>query len=76
MAESLTVESEFHFGRRGRGSRRVMELGVDPEPNRPVGRVPRITRLMALAIRYDRYDRLISEREIADYAELPNVKPD
>jgi hypothetical protein len=70
MPRSLTVESEFHFGRRGRGSRRVMELGVDPTPNRPVGRVPRITRLMALAIRCD---RLIREGQIADYAELARL---
>jgi hypothetical protein len=70
MTRSLTVESEIHFDRRGRGSRRVMERGVDPIPNRPVGRVPRITRLMALAIRCD---RLIREGEIADYAELARL---
>jgi hypothetical protein len=70
MTRSLTVESEIHFDRRGRGSRRVMELGADPAPNRPVGRVPRITRLMALAIRCD---RLIRQGQIADYAELARL---
>lgn len=47
-----------------------MELGADPTPNRPIGRIPRITRLMALAIRCD---RLIREGEIADYAELARL---
>ena len=70
MTRSLTVESEIHFDRRGRGSRRVIKLGEDPTPNRPVGRVPRITRLMALAIRCD---RLIREGEITDYAELARL---
>ena len=70
MTRSLTVASEIHFYRSGRGSRRVMELGIDPVIDRPAGRVPRITRLMALAIRCD---RLIREGEIADYAELARL---
>ena len=65
--KSLTVESEIHFEGR-RGGRRVMELG--PAPERPKGRVPRITRLMALAIRCE---RLIQEGEISDYAELARL---
>ena len=67
MSKSLTVESEIHFGKR-RGNGRVIKTGAAPE--RPKGRVPRITRLMALAIRCE---RLISEGEIADYAELARL---
>ncbi|HEY0984321.1 hypothetical protein [Schlesneria sp.] len=47
-----------------------MELGVDPSTSRPVGRIPRITGLMALAIRCD---RLIGEGAITVYAELARL---
>jgi hypothetical protein len=67
MIKPLTVETDFHFERRGRGSRRVLESGTAPVVDRPVGRVPRITRLMALAIRFD---ELIRSGEVADYADL------
>jgi hypothetical protein len=51
MTTPLTIECEVHFDRRGRGSRKVLETG--PRPFRPAepGRVPRVARLMALAIR-------------------------
>lgn len=65
--KSLTIESKVHFSK-GRTGQRVMELG--PAPERPRGRLPRITRLMALAIRCE---RLIQEGEIADYAELARL---
>lgn len=53
MKSPLTIECEVHFDRRGRGSRKVLETG--PRPFRPAepGRVPRVARLMALAIRCD-----------------------
>lgn len=67
---SLTVEAEIHFQRRGRGSRRVLEPGADPTPDTPVGRLPRITRQMALAIRFD---NLIQNGAVTDYAELARL---
>jgi len=70
MISPLTVESDIHFARRGRGSRRVLESGTIPMPTCPPGRLPRITRLMALAIRFD---RLIQAGEVADYAELARL---
>ena len=70
MIKPLTVESDFHFERRGRGSRRVLEPGTVPVVDRPVGRVPRITRLMALAIRFD---QLIRSGDVADYADLARL---
>lgn len=65
--KTITVEADIHFERRGRGARRVMETGSDPNDDIPVGRLPRITRLMALAIRFD---ELIQSGEVTDYAEL------
>ncbi len=51
MSAALTIECEVHFDRKGRGSRKVLETG--PSPFRPAepGRVPRVARLMALALR-------------------------
>jgi len=63
---TITVEAKIHFERRGRGARRVVQVGPDPIPGMPTGRVPRITRLMALAIRFD---ELIRYGEVADYSE-------
>ena len=65
MSGTLTIEAEFHLSRQGRGSRRVMVSG--PAPDRPQGRLPRITRLMALAIRLE---HLVQSGEVPDYAEL------
>ncbi len=70
MIKPLTVEADIHFERRGRGSRRVLESGTDPAADRPVGRLARVTRLMALAIRFD---KLIQAGEVTDYAELSRL---
>lgn len=70
MIKPLTVEADIHFERRGRGSRRVLESGTDPVAGRPVGRLARVTRLMALAIRFD---KLIQAGEVADYSELARL---
>jgi len=70
MIRPITVEHDIHFERQGRGSRRVLETGPDPLVERIPGRVPRVTRLMALAIRFD---RLVRDGEVADYAELARL---
>lgn len=67
---TITVEAKIHFERRGRGARRVVENGPSPVPATYVGRVPRITRLMSLAIRFD---ELIHVGEVADYSELAKL---
>lgn len=66
----LTIECEIHFDRQGRGSRKVLENG--PRPHRPTqpGRVPRVARLMALAIRFE---QLIRAGVVADYSELATL---
>lgn len=70
MIQPLRIEADLHFDRRGRGSRRVATAEPSPADNRPAGRVPRVTRLMALAIRFD---RLVRSGEVADYAELAQL---
>jgi hypothetical protein len=67
MKTPLTIECEFHIDRKGRGSRKVLETG--PKPYRPAesGRVPRVARLMALAIRCE---GLIRDGVIENYTEI------
>ena len=51
--------------------RKVIQPGPPPEPDpTPVGTIPRVSRLMALAIRFD---RLIKSGEIEDRAELARL---
>jgi hypothetical protein len=67
MKTPLTIECEVHFDRKGRGSRKLLETG--PKPFRPPepGRVPRVARLMALAIRCD---EMIRDGVIESYTEI------
>jgi hypothetical protein len=67
MTTALTIECEVHFRRRGRGAHKVLETG--PKPFRPAepGRVPRVARLMALAIRLERQLR---DGELDNYAAI------
>jgi hypothetical protein len=91
MTLPLTVESEVHFRRRGKGWRRQLEAG--PAPTTPPftpGRVPRIARLMALAIRFADYLRTgqitthselavlgqVSRPRISQVMNLLNLAPD
>ena len=68
MTRGLTITKPVHF-KQGRGTRKVMKEGEKPEPP-PQGAVPRISRLMALAIRMQ---ELVDEGEVADYAELARL---
>lgn len=67
MKTPLTIECEVYFDRKGRGSRKVLQTG--PQPYRPAepGRLPRVARLMALAIRCD---GLIRDGVIESYTEI------
>ncbi|WP_439623629.1 hypothetical protein [Gemmata sp.] len=65
----LTVAGTVHFDRAGRGARKVLRLGPAPAEPEP-GRVPRVARLMALAIRFD---RLLRDRDVADQAALARL---
>jgi hypothetical protein len=63
----ITVKRTIHFQRESRGQKRIVQ-GSAPEVSR--GRVPRISRLMALAIRFE---RLIREAVIVDQSELARL---
>lgn len=75
---SLTVERSFHLanisGRRG-GVRRVVREGVEPEmaPLAVAGRVPRIAKLMALAIRCEQLIRSGAVPDATALARLAHV---
>ncbi len=65
---SLTITRQVQFNGGARGRKRIEEAGL--RPHIPAGRVPRIARLMALAIRMD---RLIRGGHVGDYAELARL---
>ena len=68
MTRGLTITKQIHFRAAKRG-RKVMEEGVEARPPN-LGRVPRLSRLMAMAIRMD---ELVRRGEVTDYAELARL---
>lgn len=64
----IRIERKVHFGR-GQRTRKELRDG-EVAPSAPVGRVPRVSRLMALAIRFD---QLIRDGVVADQAELARL---
>lgn len=71
MNQGLTITKEFHIGT-ARRSRKIIKEGPDlgVDPRLPEGSIPRVSRLMALAIRFD---QLIRDGEITDQAELARL---
>jgi hypothetical protein len=76
---NFTIERSFHLGsqagRRG-GSRRVVREGPEPEPPTAAptpGRIPRITKLMALAIRCEQLLRSGAVPDATALAHLAHV---
>ncbi|AWM36955.1 hypothetical protein GobsT_51650 [Gemmata obscuriglobus] len=63
----LTVAGTIHFARKGRT--KELREGPAPAPPEP-GRVPRVARLMALALRFD---ELIRTGSVTDQAELARL---
>ena len=66
MSATLTIELPVHFHRCGHGSRKELRSGTAASPL-PPGRVPRVARLMALALRFD---ELVRSGQISTYSEL------
>ncbi|GDY13106.1 hypothetical protein LBMAG53_19840 [Planctomycetota bacterium] len=70
---SLVIERPFfianHSGPRG-GSRRSVQVGVEPTPQPPAGRIPRIAKLMALAIHCD---QLLKSGAVPDASTLARL---
>lgn len=73
MTKPLTIECEFHFERWKHGARKVMEPGPEPERPKVTGRIPRVARLMALAIKYDGLLRTGVVETYSDIARLGHV---
>ncbi|MBU1698530.1 MAG: hypothetical protein KJ970_11055 [Candidatus Eisenbacteria bacterium] len=65
-----TLEFKVHFSNGDKGRRRLKRGARPTPPSVKPGRVPRISRLMALAIRYD---DLIRQGIVKDYADLARL---
>jgi len=63
-----TVTKQIHFVAKGHG--KVAKPGPAPKPAEPTGRIPRVSKLMALAIRFD---ALLRDGQIADQSELARL---
>ena len=68
MNDEITVTQRVHF-RSGRQSRKSMRDG-DATLETPSGRIPRVSRLMALAIRFE---QLIRDGVVVDQAEIARL---
>ena len=67
MTQGITVKTKVQFGT-GRRSRK--EIRMESKPESPPPRVPRIAKLMALAIRFD---QMVRNGEVADLARSGHV---
>jgi len=72
MSASLTVTREIHFSMANKGKRQI-KPGPAPVRDTPAGRVPRVSRLMALAIKFDNLLATGGVRDQAELAELGHV---
>ena len=65
---SFTVDSKVHFAR-GRRSQKELRTGSPQDAHVP-SRLPRVAKLMALAVRFE---GLVRDGVVADYAELARL---
>ena len=72
MHNRLTITKSIHFSMAGKGKRQI-KPGPAPIHDTPTGRVPRISRLMALAIHFDHLITSGGVRDQADLARLGHV---
>src|SRR5207248_6532963 len=72
MNEPKTVQCTVHFEREARGRKRI-EPGADQPSALPPGRVPRLARFLALALRLDTQLRQGVLRDCAEVARLGRV---
>jgi hypothetical protein len=67
---SLTIETPIHF-KRAKAGKKTIAVGPAPEPqSSPPDSIPRISRLMALAIHFD---GLIRDGVVKNYADLARL---
>jgi len=65
----ITVKRKVHIVRRSRG-RKTLNETPPPSAAAPAGRIPRISRLMALAVHFD---RLLREGKVSSLSELARL---
>ena len=70
MTKSFTIEKDIHLHRQARGRQELRGGSEPPSLPQQEARVPRIARLMALAIRFD---ALLQTGQIRDQAELARL---
>jgi hypothetical protein len=71
MTKPMTIECQINFHRRGYGGRKeIRQAGTCSSPTPVPNRVPRIARLMALAIRFE---SLIQNGTVTNYADLARL---
>ena len=69
MSLTLTIEVPLSFPHSGRGNPKELHADADAA-SLPVGRVPRVARLMALALRLD---ELVRTGQVANYSALASL---
>lgn len=74
MSAGLTVTKPIHFSLASKGKREI-KPGHAPIRDTPDGRIPRIARLMALALRFEDLLAKGAVRDQAEVAELGHVTP-
>jgi hypothetical protein len=71
MTMTWTIERQVHLRHAGHGRGKEVHEGCAPdEPHLPKGRIPRVSKLMALALRLD---NLLQAGAIGSYAELARL---
>jgi hypothetical protein len=71
MTNPLTIECTFHFHHHGQGAAKDLRPGATPaRPVLATGRLPRVTRLMALA---HRFDQLLRSGQVSGHDELARL---
>jgi hypothetical protein len=70
MNNGLTVEFDVHFARGSAGRREIVPGEAPAKPDLPEGSVPRVARLMGLAMRCE---ELVRSGEVTDYADLARL---
>jgi hypothetical protein len=68
-----TVKFKVRFDRGGKGGRTTAEVDRRSEQSAPTARVPRVARLMALAIKFDGLLRAGTVKNLSDLAGLGGV---
>lgn len=68
MNRTVTISGRVKFRTEQKGAKKLVR--AEDVPERPVGRIPRISRLMALAIHFD---GLIQSGAVENYAELARL---